>query len=186
VNATGAIPTALAERITPIKLAIFDVDGVLTDGSLIYGANGEELKVFNTLDGHGIKMLQASGVAIGIISGRQTQALARRSKDLGIEILYQGVADKGAQYAEVLAQLKLKQHEVASIGDDVVDLPILAHCGFSACVPAAPAFVRERVHYVTRAMGGHGAAREFCELIMRAQGTLDAALGKHLINKHLE
>ncbi len=167
-------------KIRQIKLAIFDVDGVLTDGSLIYGAAGEELKVFNTLDGHGIKMLQASGVEICIISGRQTLALARRSKDLGITHLHQAVADKGKKYAEVLAQFKLQQHDIASIGDDVVDLPILAHCGFAACVPAAPAFVREHVHYVTAAAGGHGAAREFCEVIMRAQGTLDAALNKYL------
>jgi 3-deoxy-D-manno-octulosonate 8-phosphate phosphatase (KDO 8-P phosphatase) len=174
------VSAEIVTKIHLIKLAIFDVDGVLTDGSLIYGADGEEQKVFNTLDGHGIKMLQASGVEICIISGRQTLALARRSRDLGITHLHQAVADKGRKYAEVLAQLKLDQSAVASIGDDVVDLPILAHCGFAACVPAAPTFVRERVHYVTKAHGGHGAAREFCEVIMRAQGTLDAALDKYL------
>lgn len=168
------------EQLQAIKLAIFDVDGVLTDGTLWVGPNGEEVKAFNTLDGHGLKMLAASGVLVCILSGRQSAALTRRAAELGITLLFQGVADKGTAYAKLLADLGLAPEQVAAIGDDVVDLPILAHCGFSASVPAAPAFVQERVHYVTRAEGGRGAGREFCELIMSAQGTLAAANARWL------
>lgn len=176
----SVLTDALIARIRPVKLAVFDVDGVLTDGSLIYGADGEEQKVFNTLDGHGMKMLAASGIQLAIISGRESPALARRSKDLGVTILHQSVHDKGRVFTELRARLGLAGEMIASIGDDVVDLPILTQVGFAACVPAAPAFVRGRVHYVTEARGGHGAVREFCEVIMQAQGTLDAALQQYL------
>ena len=171
---------ALHARIAPIKLAVFDVDGVLTDGSLVYGANGEEVKIFNTLDGHGLKMLQASGVVLAIISGRQSQALARRSSDLAITHLMMGVDDKRVAFEKLLASLSLAPEQVAGLGDDVIDLPFLIRCGFAACVPTAPSIVKSRVHYVTTALGGRGAAREFCELIMREQGTLDAALNRYL------
>ncbi len=166
-------------RIRRVKLAIFDVDGVLTDGSLHYGANGEEMKVFNTLDGHGLKMLQASGVAVAIISGRQSQALARRASDLGISQLFMGVDDKREAFEKLLASLSLLPSESAGLGDDVIDLPFLTRCGFAAAVPAAPPYVKQRAHYVTVAQGGRGAAREFCDLIMQIQGTWDAAMKKY-------
>ena len=174
------ISDELAAKIRNVKLAVFDVDGVMTDGALHYSADGERVKIFNTLDGHGMKMLMGSGIAIAIISGRQSPALARRSKDLGITQLFMAVEDKGRVYAELLASLRLQPRQVASIGDDVVDLPILLNCAFAVAVPAAPQFVRERMHYVTEAHGGRGAVREFCEIIMAAQGTLDAALKKYL------
>lgn len=178
--ASSALTPAVVDRARHVKLAVFDVDGVMTDGRLVYGADGETTKVFNTLDGHGMKMLQASGVTLAIISGRESLALARRARDLGIQHLQQAVENKGRAYQQLLAQLQLAETDVASIGDDVVDLPILSRCGFSACVPAAPAFVRERVHYVTTAAGGQGAVREFCEVIMSAQGTLARALQAYL------
>jgi 3-deoxy-D-manno-octulosonate 8-phosphate phosphatase (KDO 8-P phosphatase) len=162
-----------------IRLAIFDVDGVLTDGSLHYGAIGEEVKVFNTLDGHGLKMLAESGVTVAIISGRKSAALKRRASDLGIRHLMMGIADKAVAYRALLKKLKLSETETASIGDDIVDLPILLHCGFAAAVPAAPRDVKSRVDMVTTLSGGQGAAREFCEIIMRAQGTYAAALEKY-------
>ena len=167
-------------RVRNVKLAVLDVDGVMTDGSLNYGPDGETIKTFNSRDGHGMKMLQYSGVAIAIVSGRHSQALTRRAGDLGIGYLYPGVDDKGKVFAELLTRLGLQAAQVASIGDDVVDLPILTRCGFAVAVPAAPAFVQTRVHYVTTAAGGHGAVREFCDLIMQAQGTHDAALAKYL------
>ena len=170
----------LVERIRNIKLAVFDVDGVLTDGCLHYGPNGEELKVFNALDGHGMKMLQESGVALAIISGRESKALERRAKDLQIAQLFMGVENKLSIFESLIKSLSLSRAQSAGLGDDVVDLPFLTHCGFAACVPAAPAFVRQHVHYVTTAQGGHGAAREFCDLIMQTQGTWDAALKKYL------
>ena len=175
-----ALAVELVERIRNIKLAVFDVDGVLTDGCLHYGPNGEELKVFNALDGHGMKMLQESGVALAIISGRESKALERRAKDLRIAQLFMGVENKLNTFESLIKSLSLSRAQSAGLGDDVVDLPFLTHCGFAACVPAAPAFVRQHVHYVTTAQGGHGAAREFCDLIMQTQGTWDAALKKYL------
>jgi 3-deoxy-D-manno-octulosonate 8-phosphate phosphatase (KDO 8-P phosphatase) len=174
------IDSAITARIRDVKLAVFDVDGVMTDGSLLYGSDGETTKVFNTLDGHGMKMLKASGVELAIISGRESLALSRRARDLGVHELFQAVENKGHVFDELLKKLNISAAQTASIGDDVVDLPILLRCGFAACVPAAPAFVRERMHYVTSAHGGAGAVREFCEVIMAAQGTLDAALKKYL------
>ena len=175
-----ALAVELIERIRNIKLAVFDVDGVLTDGCLHYGSNGEELKVFNALDGHGMKMLQESGVELAIISGRESKALERRAKDLRIAQLFMGVENKLNMFESLIKSLSLSRAQSAGLGDDVVDLPFLTHCGFAACVPAAPAYVRQHVHYVTTAQGGHGAAREFCDLIMQTQGTWDAALKKYL------
>jgi len=171
---------ALAARIGKVRLVILDVDGVLTDGRLYYGANGEELKVFNTHDGHGIKMLAESGVAVAIISGRSSKALRKRATDLGIAQVMMGVGDKALAYKKLLKGLRLTNDVVASIGDDVVDLPILLHCGFSAAVPDAPEDVTSRVDFVTSRAGGAGAVREFCEVIMRAQGTYQFALERYL------
>ena len=170
----------LIERIRRIKLAIFDVDGVLTDGSLHYGPDGEDSKVFNTLDGHGLKMLVASGVELAIISGRASRALETRAKDLGIDKLFMGVENKLETFDSLLTGLSLSPAQSAGLGDDVVDLPFLKRCGFAACVPSAPLYVKQHVHYVTAVQGGHGAAREFCDLIMQTQGTWDAALKKYL------
>lgn len=170
----------ILERARAIKLAIFDVDGVLTDGSLMYTETGETIKVFNTLDGHGLKMLQQAGVEVAIISGRASQALTLRMRELGITHVFQGVQDKLATFEALTRSLGVTLEEVASIGDDVMDLPILTRCGFAAAVPAAPAFVRERVHHVTLASGGRGAAREFCEIILQAQGKLDALLKRYV------
>ena len=175
-----ALNADLSERIRNIKLAIFDVDGVLTDGRLIYGSNGEETKVFNALDGHGMKMLRESGVELAIISGRKSEALARRAKDLAINHLFLAVDNKRDTFEALLKSLSLSPAQAAGLGDDVIDLPFLTRCGFAAAVPAAPAYVRERVHYVTTAGGGQGAAREFCDLIMQTQGTWDAALKKYM------
>ena len=175
-----AVNAELVERIRNVKLAIFDVDGVLTDGSLHYGPGGEEVKVFNTLDGHGLKMLQASGVELAIISGRASKALERRAKDLGIAQLFMGAENKLDMFESLLRRLSLSHAQSAGLGDDVIDLPFLTRCGFAACVPAAPAYVKQHVHYVTSAQGGRGAAREFCDLIMQAQGTWDVAMKKYL------
>lgn len=166
-------------RATKIRLAVFDVDGVLTDGSLRYGRDGEQEKVFNTLDGHGLKMLADSGVTLAIISGRSSAALARRADDLGIMHLHMGIADKRKVFDDMVVDLSISPAECAGLGDDVVDLPFLTRCGFAAGVPACPAYMREYLHYVTTAEGGHGAVREFCEVIMHAQGALMAALQKY-------
>ena len=168
------------ERARAVKLAIFDVDGVLTDGSLMYTEAGETIKVFNTLDGHGLKMLRQGGVEVAIISGRASQALTLRMRELGITHVFQGVQEKLGTFEALTRSLGVTLEEVAAIGDDVMDLPILTRCGFAAAVPAAPPFVRERVHHVTQAQGGRGAAREFSEIILEAQGKLDALLKRYV------
>jgi 3-deoxy-D-manno-octulosonate 8-phosphate phosphatase (KDO 8-P phosphatase) len=177
-----SMPTdpALLERCRAIKLAIFDVDGVLTDGRLYFLADGSEFKTFNTLDGQGIKMLIASGVRTAIISGRSTPIVERRAQNLGIQHLYQGREDKLVVLDELLGELGLSYAEVAYLGDDLPDLPIIRRAGLGMAVANANEFVRRHAHAVTLARGGEGAAREFCEVIMRAQGTLDAAQAAYL------
>jgi|SRR6478672_5373599 len=169
--------TARAAR---VRLMIFDVDGILTDGSLHYGPEGEVMKTFNVLDGHGIKLLQQAGVAAAIISARASPIVARRAKDLGIRHLYQGVHDKRAAFEELLAQTGCPMEECGFVGDDVIDLPILTRVGFAASVPNGHAEVRARAHYVTLAPGGRGAARELCDLILKAQHKYEAALAPYL------
>lgn len=164
-----------------IRLAIFDVDGVLTDGGLHYSDSGEETKIFDVRDGHGMKMLQASGVALAIITSRSSRCVARRAENLGIDHVFQGVEEKVDAFQALAADLRLDPLACAYMGDDWVDLPVLIRCGLALSVPEAPAAVRERVHYVTRAGGGRGAVREACELIMQAQGTFDARLAAFLI-----
>jgi 3-deoxy-D-manno-octulosonate 8-phosphate phosphatase (KDO 8-P phosphatase) len=159
-----------------VRLAIFDVDGVLTDGSLYYSDSGAEIKAFHVRDGQGLKMLQDSGVRTAIVTSRRSKAVALRARDLGIELLFQGVADKLQTCRVLFAELALEPEAVAYIGDDLVDLPVMALCGLAATVPDAPVAVRRKAHYVTEARGGHGAARELCELILHAQGTLAAQM----------
>lgn len=165
----------LLERARHIRLAIFDVDGVLTDGRLYFLTDGSEFKTFNTLDGQGIKMLINSGVRTAIISGRKTPVVERRAQGLGIQHLYQGREDKLAVLDELLAQVGLEPSQVAYLGDDLPDLPVIRRVGLGMAVASADAFVRQHAHGVTRARGGEGAAREFCELILRGQGNLEAA-----------
>ncbi|MFC7515720.1 KdsC family phosphatase [Herbaspirillum sp. GCM10030257] len=167
-------------RAARVRLMIFDVDGILTDGSLHYGADGELIKTFNVLDGHGIKLLQQSGVATAIISARKSALVARRAADLGIQHLFQGVHDKRTAFEQLLVQTGHAAEVCGFIGDDVIDLPILLRVGFAASVPNGHPEVQSRVHYVTRAHGGRGAARELCDFILRAQGNYEAALAPYL------
>lgn len=169
-----------AAKAARVRLMIFDVDGILTDGSLHYGAQGELIKTFNVLDGHGIKLLQQSGVATAIISARKSDIVARRAADLGIQHVQQGVHDKLAAFQQLLAQTAVAAQQCGFVGDDVIDLPILLRAGFAASVPNAHPEVRSRVHYVTQAAGGRGAARELCDFILRAQGNYEAALAPYL------
>jgi 3-deoxy-D-manno-octulosonate 8-phosphate phosphatase (KDO 8-P phosphatase) len=167
-------------RAARVRLMIFDVDGVLTDGRLYYAGDGETIKVFDVRDGQGMKLLAATGVRLAIISGRRSEALARRARELGMEELHQGVENKLAVFAALLARLGQEASAAGFAGDDYIDLAVLARCGFAATVPDAPDQVKARCHYVTQARGGRGAARELCEVLMRAQGTLDAAIARHL------
>ena len=171
---------ALLQRAKAVRLAIFDVDGVLTDGRLYFLADGSEFKTFNTLDGHGIKMLIASGVQTAIISGRSSPVVERRAANLGIQHLIQGREDKLVVLEQLLGELGLGYQEVAYLGDDLPDLPVIRRVGLGMAVASADAFVRQHAHGITSAAGGAGAAREFCELIMRAQGTLEQAQAAYL------
>ena len=159
---------------------IFDVDGVLTDGSLLYGPAGEELKVFSAHDGHGLKMLAASGVACALLSGRRSAAVAHRAAELGIEHVLQGIDDKLSAFDKLRSALSLPPEDCGFMGDELVDLPVLTRCGFACAPREAPEAVRSRVHYVATAPAGRGAAREVCELVMRAQHTLDGVLQSYL------
>ena len=159
---------------------LFDVDGVLTDGKLWYGAAGESLKAFHALDGHGIKLLMQTGTAVALLSGRRSEAVAVRAAELGIAHVLQGIDDKKTAFEALAAQLGVPAAEAGFMGDEVVDLPVLRRCGF-ACAPAqAHDLVRANVHYVTQAPAGSGAAREACEFVLRSQGRLDAALAPYL------
>ena len=172
-------PDALA-RARRVRLVIFDVDGVLTDGRLWYGPGGEELKAFHAFDGHGVHLLRMAGLDTAILSGRESQAVEERAKQLGIEHVVQGADNKLKAFTQMLRRLKVKQASVAYMGDDVVDLPVLTRCGF-ACTPhEAPEDVRRRVHYIASAPAGHGAAREVCEFILESQGKLGAVLRRYL------
>ena len=175
-----AILKAALERAQHLKLMIFDVDGVLTDGTLYYSERGEEMKAFNIQDGHGIKMLRQYGVEVALITARSSRAVELRAANLGIAQLYQGVEDKRSAYAELLAKLGLDEARSGYMGDDLLDLPLITRCGFAATVPAAPEALKSRSHYVTRAAGGRGAVREVCELILSAQGALERAISAHL------
>ncbi|HEY0664744.1 MAG TPA: HAD family hydrolase [Gallionella sp.] len=170
----------LLSRSKLIRLFAFDVDGVMTDGGLYYTDSGEEFKRFNSLDGHGIKMLKASGVEVAIITGRASNCVTARAANLGIKHVYQGVENKLEAIVDLLDKLQLKRDDAAYMGDDVVDLRVMRHVGLSVSVPDSPQVVRENSAYVTQRRGGHGAVREACELIMSAQGTLDAQLAPYL------
>jgi len=170
----------LLERMRRLKLMIFDVDGVLTDGTLYFSETGGELKAFNARDGHGLKMLKESGVEVAILSARRSRAVDARAAELGITFVTQGAGDKREAFEELIVRARTSAEAAGYMGDDLVDLPVLARCGFAASVPDAPELVRARVHHVTRAAGGRGAAREICELIMRAQDTLDRVIARQL------
>ena len=159
------------ERARNIRVAIFDVDGVLTDGALFYADSGGEIKAFSVHDGHGMRMLRESGVALAIISSRSSRSLEARARNLGVELLYQGAADKLAAFGELLGRCGVGAEACACVGDDLVDVPVMERCGLAVAVPDAPAAVRWRAQYVTRARGGRGAVRETCEIILHAQGS---------------
>ncbi|MBI3093852.1 MAG: HAD hydrolase family protein [Rhodocyclales bacterium] len=176
----GGCTTTANTRAAQVALMGFDVDGVLTDGTLYFSSQGDEIKAFSSLDGHGLKLLQRAGVEVAIISGRSSRALELRAQNLGIAALHMGVEDKRGLMTELAAQRGIVLAQAGYMGDDVVDLPILRACGFSAAVADAHDEVRARVDYVASKGGGRGAVREVCDLILRAQGKWDAAMAEYL------
>jgi len=172
--------TVIAERAARVRLILFDVDGVLTDGTLLLHADGTESKVFDIKDGTGIVWAQRLGLTVGFLSARSSAATAQRAAQLGITLVHQGVASKLETYEQIADSLMLDEDEVAYMGDDVLDLPVLARVGLAAAPADAVADVRSRVHWVAQANGGAGAARELIELILRAQGRWDSVLASYL------
>lgn len=170
----------ILEKARQIRVVIFDVDGVLTDGSLLLGDDGQEYKAFYSRDGHGMKMLRASGVEIAIITGRSSEVVKHRVADLGIQHVYQGQLDKIVAFEHLVGELGVEADAIAYVGDDVVDLPVMRKVGFAIAVQDAHPLVKQHAHWQTPSNGGRGAARDVCELIMEAQGTLQAQLQRYL------
>jgi 3-deoxy-D-manno-octulosonate 8-phosphate phosphatase (KDO 8-P phosphatase) len=167
------------QRAAAVRLLVLDVDGVLTDGRLYFGADGEALKVFDVRDGHGVKLLREAGIEVAILSARRSPIVERRARELGIAQVIQGAADKGAGFADLMRALQLRPEQCGYIGDDWPDLAALAQAGFAATVADAAAEVRRVAHWISAAPGGRGAVRELAEFILRAQGRLGELLHRH-------
>jgi len=166
------VSPAVQERARAVRMMVFDVDGVLTDGSLWYGEHGEALKAFHALDGHGMRLLNEQGVAVAWLTGRQSAITARRAAELGISPVVQGVRDKAQAIEALTREAGLDLGRVGYMGDDIIDLPVLRRVGFAASVPNAPLYVSQAVHWVSTQRGGAGAVRECCDLILAAQGRM--------------
>lgn len=160
----------LFAKAEPIKLLLLDVDGVLTDGSLIYGENATEAKSFNTQDGLGLRLVQQAGVAVGLITARRSDIVQRRAEELEMAYIHQGVGRKLDAFKEILRQADLKPFEVCYMGDDWIDLALLSRVGLAACPANSVPEVLAGCHFITKRSGGHGAVRELCDLIIRAKG----------------
>ena len=177
---TVDIDDKLHDLAVNIRLVVFDVDGVLTDGRLLLAADGQEYKAFNSRDGHGIKMLQRSGVEVSVISGRKSESVTRRMAELGVKHEFQGCDDKLNVLEKLLQALGLSASEVAFVGDDVLDLPVMLRVGLAIAVNDADATVRDYAHWITPHGGGNGAVRDVCDMIMHAQGTYATELQRYL------
>jgi len=170
----------ILEKASRIRLLILDVDGVLTDGSLFVGDDGQEYKAFNSRDGHGIKMLQKHGVIVAIITGRTSKVVEHRMANLGVGHVYQGKLEKLPAYEELATKLGIPAEETAYVGDDVVDLPVMRKIGLAIAVQDAHPLVKAHSHWQTPSRGGRGAARDVCEMLMEAQGVLENELDSYL------
>lgn len=173
----GPIDRSVWQRLSQIQLLICDVDGVLSDGLIYLGNQGEEFKTFNTKDGFGMKALINAGIEVAIITGRDSRIVADRMAALGVKHVYQGQSDKRLSFNALLTDLNLKPEQVAYIGDDVVDLTVMELCGLGVAVNDAHPLVRQRADYVTQLAGGRGCVRELCDLMLEARGILHLAQG---------
>ncbi|HEV3104616.1 MAG TPA: HAD family hydrolase [Trinickia sp.] len=172
----AAAPLTAAERASRVKLMIFDVDGVLTDGSLLFTADGDYMKSFNSMDGHGLKLLREAGIETAIITGRRSGIVQARAHELGISHVYQGAADKATAFNELLGVAGVTAEQCGYMGDDWPDLGVMMTCGFAAAPANAHPEVIARAHWVAQTRGGHGAVREVCDAILRAQHRYEALL----------
>ena len=170
----------VVEKAKKLKLLILDVDGVLTDGKLFFDNQGNEYKSFHARDGHGIKLLRQTGVEVAVISGRKSNSVTLRMKNLGIEHVYQGHENKQAAFNEVIEKIGITSQQAAHVGDDLLDLPIMIRVGLSIAVADANFAVKQRADWCTTLPGGHGAVREVCDFIMQAQGRFDEVVNAYL------
>lgn len=170
----------ILEKASRIKLVIFDVDGVLTDGSLFLSDDGQEYKAFNSKDGFGMRLLQDSGIDVGIITGRESTLVRLRMEELGITQIMQGRREKGPALDEMMEITGLTLDQIAYVGDDVVDLPIMSRVGLSIAVQDARPVVKKHAHWITESVGGRGAGRDVCELILEAHGKWDDIIKRYL------
>ena len=168
------------ERAARIKLLILDVDGVLTDGGLIWLADGQEGKVFHVHDGHGIRLVQRAGIEVALLTGRSSQVVAHRARDLGIRLIVQGSRDKLTDYEKMLRQRQLDDLNVAYVGDDLVDVPVFKRVGLAVAVAGSAAYVNSHCDATTKNQGGHGAVREVCDFLLQAQGKWDEVTAPYL------
>lgn len=175
-----AVHATVTHLASLIRLVLFDVDGVLTDGRLFLDDTGKESKAFHSRDGHGLKMLQTTGVEIGIITGRSSRVVELRAAELGVRHLFQGCQDKLPVYQQLVGKHGFDPKVVAFVGDDVVDLPIMTRVGLAVAPQDAHHLVKQRAHWVTPSKGGQGAARDVCELIMEAQGNYEKEFTRFL------
>lgn len=163
---------SVIERASQVRLMVFDVDGILTDGSLWYGEQGEVLKRFHVLDGHGLKMLTTSGIDVALMTARDGPILAWRAAELGIKHVLQGVRDKAQALAELAQTLNVSSKAVGYMGDDIIDLTAMQRVGLAVTVPNAPPYIAQGAHWVSQLAGGQGAVRECCDMILATQGKL--------------
>ena len=174
------LPTDIRDRAAKVRLAVFDVDGVLTDGKLCYSDDGRELKSFHVHDGFGLKRLMANGIEVAIITSRMSHMVTERTAELGIAHVYQGQANKLACYEQLIHALKLEPEQTSYCGDDLPDLPVMQRVGLAIAVANAHPWVHERARWRTRQRGGEGAAREVCDMLLAAQGKAQEELGRFL------
>ncbi|RKP49203.1 KdsC family phosphatase [Trinickia fusca] len=180
----AAAPLTASERASRVKLMIFDVDGVLTDGSLLFTAEGDRMKSFNSLDGHGLKLLREAGVETALITGRRSGIVEARAQELRIPHIYQGVANKVDALATLLTATGLAADACGYMGDDWPDLAVMMRCGFAAAPANAHPEVIARAHWVSEARGGQGAVREVCDAVLRAQHRYEALLAAACSGAH--
>lgn len=159
-----------------VRLLILDVDGILTSGTIYFDNTGTEVKGFHVLDGLGIKLLLQSGTEVALLSGKHSHAVTQRAKELGIKHVYLGHDDKRPVYQQLKQKLKLQDEQIAYMGDDLPDLPIMRSVGFAATVPHAPDIIQQSAHFVTQRQGGVGAVREICDFILKAQNKYDSLI----------
>lgn len=170
----------LLDRLRQVRLLALDVDGVLSDGRLYFQTDGNEIKAFHTLDGHGIKLVQSAGVEVALITGRDSPMVSRRANALGISHLHQGISHKLPVLRQLCEQLGIELDQVAYCGDDMPDLAAIHQAGVGISVPGAPSYIRQHADWVTERPGGHGAVREICDALLQAQGQWDAILDTYL------